>query len=202
MMRRFFKISAIVSAVIIASIAARATPAAASQPSLVCSFYTGPLIGQMLSYGMTHGTPAFAIGAPCADGNGSYGVTVAASTIPLVPGTSLTCQYTTGRKAGLTQSFVGIPNMQPLPVGAPCTDRVGDYGITIADFFSTTPMTGVKPLNDNPAIPVFSGAGLACHYLVGDRAGQTQSFAHLPGVSPLPPGTPCTDGMGSGGITE
>jgi hypothetical protein len=201
-MRRFFNVLAVFGLLIAASSFIRVPPAAAAQPSLVCSFYSGPLIGQMLSYSMIHGTPPFVLGSPCADGNGSYGVTVAASTVPLSPGTSLTCEYTTGRKAGYTQSFVGIPNMLPLPIGSRCTDRMGDYGVTIADFFSPTPFGNVKPLNDNAAAPVFAGAGLACHYLMGDKAGQTQSFAHVAGVTPLPPGTPCTDGMGSGGITE
>ncbi|MDE8348326.1 MAG: hypothetical protein POG74_02410 [Acidocella sp.] len=120
----------------------------------------------------------------------------------MTPGTSLTCEYITGRKAGYIQSFVGIPNVRPLPVGAPCSDRMGDYGVSIADFFHPVAFSTINPLNDNVSAPLSSGVGLSCHYVVGDKAGQIQSFAHVAGVTPLPPGTPCTDGMGSGGITE
>jgi hypothetical protein len=50
-----------------------------------------------------------------------------AATVP--PGYSLTCRLMQGPRAGQTQSYVGVPGVRPVPIGAPCQDGQGSYGM-------------------------------------------------------------------------
>lgn len=51
-----------------------------------------------------------------------------------------------------------------------------------------------------PGLP--SGLSLTCHFTIGPKAGQTQSFCGFPGAIPAPIGGSCTDGMGSFGVAR
>jgi hypothetical protein len=106
--------------------------------------------------------------------------------VSLPSGTSLTCKYTSGPKAGQTQNFDGVPGIVPVPIGAPCTDAQGSLGIAIA--------------GDAKSLP--TRMSLICKYTAGPKAGQTQNFAGVPGITPAPVGAPCTDGQGSSGVAE
>jgi len=93
-------------------------------------------------------------------------------------GYTMTCHYLTGPRAGQTQNFTGVPGVSPIPVGSPCTDLYGSYGVGIAEAGRMT---------------------LTCQFTSGPRAGQAQSYAGVPGVSPIPVGAPCSDLQGSTG---
>jgi hypothetical protein len=45
------------------------------------------------------------------------------------PGYSLTCRLMQGPRAGQSQSYAGVPGVRPVPVGAPCQDGQGSYGM-------------------------------------------------------------------------
>jgi hypothetical protein len=50
----------------------------------------------------------------------------------LPAGMSLTCQFTSGPRAGTSFNFTGIPNVTPAPIGGPCSDGAGSTGYAIA----------------------------------------------------------------------
>lgn len=90
-----------------------------------------PRAGQVQSYAAL---PPVPVGTPCQDRAGSSGFV-----IPMVNGgqgggqptatMSSTCQFTNGPMVGQTQSYVGIPGVQPVRVGSPCQDGQGSTGI-------------------------------------------------------------------------
>ncbi len=47
----------------------------------------------------------------------------------LPPGYSLTCQFTSGPRAGQIQSFCGYSGARPSPIGGPCTDGSSSWGV-------------------------------------------------------------------------
>jgi len=94
-------------------------------------------------------------------------------------GSTMTCHFLTGPRAGQTQNFAGVPGVSPIPIGSPCTDLYGSYGIGIAE--------------------AGGGTTLTCQFTSGPRTGQAQSYAGVPGVSPIPIGAPCSDLQGSTG---
>ena len=60
---------------------------------------------------------------------GSYGVGIADGTTYNVPaGMTLTCQFTSGPRAGQAQNYTGVPGVNPIPIGAPCSDLRGSTG--------------------------------------------------------------------------
>jgi len=74
-------------------------------------------------------------GPPCpgfgtaGGGGGSFGGPGASPSVQ----TSRTCHFSAGPKAGQTQSFVGVPGVVPAPVGGPCTDAMGSWGVAVPD---------------------------------------------------------------------
>ena len=103
------------------------------------------------------------------------------------PGMSLTCQFLNGPRSGQIQSYAGVVGVQPIPVGAPCTDGQGSMGTAIA---------AALPGGGQPTLT------LTCQFTQGPRAGQTQSYAGVPGIQPIPIGAPCQDGQGSSGVAH
>lgn len=94
--------------------------------------------------------------------------------------TSRTCKYKRGIKAGELQYFGDI---DPVPIGAECTDGGGSYGIVVPD---------VKPVAAKPA-----PTSRTCKYSAGPKSGQVQYF---PDAQPISIGSPCEDGVGSFGV--
>jgi hypothetical protein len=184
------------------------TPSTPPGMSLTCQFTSGPRTGQTQNFsGMPGATPA-PIGSPCTDGQGSFGVAIGASPTTSGPppggpaGISTTCRFTNGPRLGQTQNFAGFPGVTPIPVGSPCTDGAGSTGFAIAD---TTPSSGPSATNPPSTTAPTSlppGMSLTCSFTNGPRAGQVQNFAGVPGVTPIPVGSPCNDGLGSFGIAQ
>ena len=103
--------------------------------SLTCKYTSGPKAGQKQSFAGVAGVTPVPVGSPCWDGGQNRGVAVPDSGGAQAPtsGLSLTCKYNTGPKAGQTQSFQGVPGVQAIPVGAPCTDGVANFGVAVPD---------------------------------------------------------------------
>ena len=96
--------------------------------TMTCQFLTGPRAGQAQSYAGVPGVNPIAIGAPCTDLYGSYGVGIADSYGSVPSGMTLTCQFTSGPRAGQAQSYVGVAGVSPISIGSPCSDLQGSYG--------------------------------------------------------------------------
>lgn len=96
---------------------------------------------------------------------------------------SHTCRFTAGPRAGETQYFPPGPGVTPAPVGAPCADGMGSTGYAVPD----------EPGSATPAL------SRTCRFTAGPRAGEDQYYAPSTGVTPIPVGSPCTDGRGSTG---
>ena len=97
--------------------------------TMTCHFLTGPRAGQTQSYWGVPGVSPVAIGSPCADLLGSFGIGVADGTSGGLPaGMTLTCQFTSGPRAGQAQNYAGVSGVDPIPVGAPCSDLQGSSG--------------------------------------------------------------------------
>ena len=66
-----------------------------------------------------------------------------------------------------------------------------------------TPQAGIGYEGVAAATPTVPGRlTYNCRFRQGPRAGQLQSFAGMPGVSPVAPGTQCGDNQGSSGAAE
>jgi hypothetical protein len=191
-----------------------------SNMTLTCHFTGGPRSGQTFDFSNTPGVTPAPIGAPCTDGQGSYGVAVApgssgqAQTDPagqaqsspsgnLPQGTTLTCHFTGGPRSGQTFDFSNTPGVAPAPIGAPCTDGQGSYGVAVAPGSNGAAQSS----SSAPAQPTQSrggnlpqGKSLTCRFTYGPRSGQTIDFSNVPGATPARIGASCTDGQGSWGV--
>ena len=170
------------------------------QLSFTCQFSTGPRTGQSQSYAGVAGIEAAPVGTFCADGQGSTGTVV--PDVPLeppapvqprpvavAPPTTFICRFANGPRAGQVQSYAGVTGMQPIAVGAACTDGQGSTGVAIAE-----------PPPPPPPPPPAPTTSSTCQFNNGPRAGQIQSYAGVTGIQPIPIGAPCTDGQGSTGV--
>jgi len=126
--------------------------------STTCQFTSGPRTGQVQHW--SRNTPRLTpaqIGSPCTDGQGSYGAAIAdkraASKLVKTTGdgegdgndddrtgegqsdgTSTTCRFTMGPRAGQVQHWPrNTPGLRPAPIGAPCTDGADSQGVAIPD---------------------------------------------------------------------
>jgi uncharacterized protein DUF4157 len=96
--------------------------------SSVCRFTSGRREGQSQDYAPRAPLP---VGTPCHDGAGSFGVVspsgagIANRPVAL----STLCRFTSGRRAGQIHDYAP---MAPIPVGSPCQDGAGNFGIVIA----------------------------------------------------------------------
>lgn len=156
--------------------------------SSTCRFSQGPRAGQTQDYrGQVQPIP---VGSPCTDGQGSYGVAIPdGSGGGSGPGNgqlSSTCRFSQGPRAGQIQDYRG--QVQPIPVGSPCTDGQGSYGMAIPDASGG----GSAPGSNSGQL------SSTCRFSQGPRAGQIQSYRGQ--VQPIPVGSPCTDGQGSNGV--
>ena len=100
--------------------------------TLTCRYTNGPRRNQVENF-EGRALP-IRIGTGCTDGVSSFGVGVPDSTSDastsssdLDSGMSLTCQYTSGPRAGQTQTFA-IGSARPAPIGGNCTDGWGSWG--------------------------------------------------------------------------
>ena len=109
-------------------------------------------------------------------------------------GLTTVCQFSTGVRAGTSFDFAAF-NVQPVPVGSPCTDGQGSYGTAIAGN-SGTSMGGAQTQGSGGTM---SNVTTICQFSTGPRSGTRFDFAQF-GVQPVPVGAPCTDGQGSNGI--
>lgn len=172
------------------------SPAKAAQGQLryTCRFDNGPRAGQILTYTDVAGPP-IAIGVGCSDGQGSTGSVVPDGSVqapapvqpPYAPrrqDMTFICRFDDGPRSGQTQSYAGVTGIQPMQVGAPCTDGQGSAGVAIAE-----------------AAPPAPATSFSCQFDNGPRTGQTQSYAGVTGIRPMQVGGLCTDGQGSTGFT-
>lgn len=109
--------------------------------TFTCRFDSGPRAGQNQNYAGVTGIRSFPVGAPCTDGQGSTGIAIpeapppppAPPTPPPAPAMSFTCQFNSGPRAGQLQSYAGVTGIQPMLVGAQCTDGQGSTGVAVQD---------------------------------------------------------------------
>lgn len=94
---------------------------------------------------------------------------------------SAICHFINGPRAGHTIDFTGRPLVTLGPIGTPCQDGLGSYGVLVDSVLPTPTVTTI------------------CLFSVGPRAGQSFDFAGMPGVQPVPVGANCQDGIGSFG---
>jgi hypothetical protein len=111
--------------------------------------------------------------------------------------TSMLCQFTVGPRAGHTIDFTGVQGAQPGIVGSQCSDGLSSTGIVVSSGNGTA-SPALSPPQTVP--PMQGGMSTTCQFTSGPRAGQTVSFAGIPGVTPSPVGGPCSDGMSSMGV--
>jgi hypothetical protein len=121
----------------------------------------------------------------------------------LPAGMSLTCRFNNGPRSGQTFDFSHTPGATPAPIGAPCTDGAGSYGVAVSPGATGGSSSGRANGGGNSTtggsgLP--AGMSLTCHFNNGPRSGQTFDFSHTPGATPAPIGAPCTDGAGSYGV--
>lgn len=101
----------------------------AQATTMTCHFLTGPRAGQTQSYYGVPGVSPIVIGSPCTDLLLSFGIGVADGTSSyLAPGMTLTCQFTSGPRAGQAQNYAGVAGVSPIPIGSPCSDLQGSNG--------------------------------------------------------------------------
>ena len=127
-MRLFFQFWPACIAACTLAFALTLSPAWSQGTTMTCHFLTGPRAGQTQSYAGVPGVNPIAIGSPCTDLYGSYGVGIAEMSGGIPSGMTLTCQFTSGPRAGQAQSYVGVPSVSPIPIGSPCSDLQGSYG--------------------------------------------------------------------------
>jgi hypothetical protein len=116
--------------------------AAHAQPVLTqtCEFKHGPRAGQTIDFSSAPRTISVPLGNRCADMQGSNGVAVAQKPgraqapgryygPPALPstgripfGTSLTCRFTSGPRAGSILNYANTLGALPVAVGSPCAD--------------------------------------------------------------------------------
>ena len=97
------------------------------------------------------------------------------------------CRFNSGPRAGTSFDFQPY-GVQPIPVGAPCTDGQGSNGVAVAS-------SGSGDLPSQGAVPLTT----VCRFNSGPRAGTFFDFRPY-GVRPIPVNAPCTDGQGSNGV--
>ncbi len=114
---------------------------------------------------------------------------------------STLCRFTSGARAGEIQDYAP---MDPIPVGRPCQDGFGSNGVVVARSLTARPKS---PSRLRPALPLPLRRALQilppaivestlCRFTSGPREGDTQDYAPM---APIPVGSPCQDGRGSGG---
>ena len=104
-----------------------------------------------------------------------------------MPRITTVCRFNSGPRAGTSFDFQPY-GVQPIPVGAPCTDGQGSNGVAVAS-------SGSGDLPSQGAVPLTT----VCRLNSGPRAGTFFDFRPY-GVQPIPVNAPCTDGQGSNGV--
>jgi hypothetical protein len=161
--------------------------------STICRFTTGPRAGQTQDFAPLQGIP---ISSVCQDGLRSTGIVVGAGEtsngLPrtgggAVAGAEITtlCRFTVGPRLSQIQDYAP---MQGIPVGSPCQDGMGSYG-----------MAAASAENSRRVNPIAAQITTVCQFTGGPRQGQVQDFAPY-GIPGIPVGSPCQDGMGSYGV--
>ncbi len=122
------------------------TPKAAAQESnpqtqISCSYFSGVRAGQVDTFMTNPNFPSVPAGASCTDRKGNYGVSVTSTGNNVPQPMALTCEYISGPRAGITQSFIGVPHIKPLAVGSDCHDGLGDTGVVVADAYTRRGVT-------------------------------------------------------------
>lgn len=148
---------AVAGAVSVTAIAA----AAQAQPVLTqtCEFKHGPRAGQTIDFSTVGAARVISVplGNRCADMQGSNGVAVAQrgnraqgpgrfyglpavpTTGAIPPGSSLTCRFTSGPRAGSVLNYDNTLGAQPVPIGSSCADGPNS-GIVVAPSAAVPPM--------------------------------------------------------------
>lgn len=160
-----------------------------------------PIFGQ--PGGPPSGPPVSPFGPPGGPGSGATGPGAGPGAGPGTsagfggPGTTsgsggvtTLCRFTNGARAGSVIDFAPY-GAQPIPVGSPCQDGGGSYGVAVA---RTGQVPGSTPGSTPP-----STMTTVCQFNNGPRSGTQIDFAPY-GVQPIPVGSPCQDGAGSSGI--
>jgi hypothetical protein len=173
-------------------------PASAQQESFTCQFNSGARAGSTFNFEGVPGALPGPVGTPCRDGQGSSGVLVTpqplstqASALPET-GWSATCRFTAGARAGQIVNFGSTPGVRWGVIGRACQDDAGSTGSIVA---ADTP----GAVWSGNAVQL-SSPGLSCRFTAGPFAGQTASFAGVPGAQPAPLGATCGDSAGSTGV--
>jgi hypothetical protein len=116
----------------------------------VCQFTSGPRAGSTFDF-RPYGVQPIPVGSPCTDGQSSTGIAVAGGRgtpsngpAPSSGGMTTVCQFNAGPKAGSTVDFKPY-GVQPIPVGAPCTDGQNSTGVAIAASSSGASTTAAAP---------------------------------------------------------
>ena len=164
--------------------------------STLCKFTTGPRAGQVHDYAPMAAIP---VGSPCQDGVASTGFVIARGNSqasaggPMSGGTTLTCKFTSGPRAGQIQDFSKVPGARPARIGSPCTDGRSSNGVAIkpTESSSTNEETDSSNADDDS-----SGTSTVCQFNSGPRAGQWHDYAPM---QPIRIGSSCQDGAGSTG---
>lgn len=96
---------------------------------------------------------------------------------PALAQQSLTCQFTSGPRAGSTIDFTGVQGANPGPIGSPCQDGLGSGGILVAPNGSSSPSAQTNVGN----VPNISAT---CQFTAGPRTGQIIDFQGVPACAP------------------
>src|SRR5438105_7716399 len=163
--------------------------------STLCKFTSGPRAGQVQDYSPM---APIRVGSPCQDGVSSNGIVVGRSaggpTPPGTPssslpnGTTLTCKFTNGPRAGQVQDYSRVPNAVPAQIGSACTDGMSSTGVAIAP--SNAGGDGASSDGGNTAMSTI------CQFTYGPKAGGWHDYAPRP---PKSAGSSCQDGISSAG---
>jgi hypothetical protein len=111
------------------------------------------------------------------------------------PGTTFLCRFTDGPRAGHTQQLSGASDKVTIRAGSACADGISSSGVVVAaqeGAHIASAKSERVPASEDVLTSV-------CQFSSGPRAGEIGDLAEVPGATPVPVGSACSDGASSAG---